>query len=51
MFGHVSGAHLNPAVTVAACIFRLLPVSIIALYFAAQLIGGILGYAAILVNE
>ncbi|KAL0280364.1 UNVERIFIED_CONTAM: hypothetical protein PYX00_001676 [Menopon gallinae] len=48
MFGHVSGAHLNPAVTVSACIFRLVPVSIIALYFVSQLIGGILGYGAIL---
>ncbi|XP_033221735.1 aquaporin AQPcic-like isoform X2 [Belonocnema kinseyi] len=42
--GHISGAHINPAITVGAIVLgkKSLPIAII--YIIAQLIGGILGY-------
>jgi MIP family channel proteins len=40
-FGHVSGAHLNPAVTLAFAAGRHFPWSLVPLYWAAQLAGGI----------
>jgi glycerol uptake facilitator-like aquaporin len=43
IFGPVSGAHFNPAVTLAFVIRRELPFSIAATYIAAQLAGAILG--------
>src|SRR5215216_4015595 len=39
--GHVSGAHFNPAVTLAFAVTRHLPWPLAAGYWAAQLIGGI----------
>jgi len=44
IFGMVSGAHMNPAVTVAALVYKLLPVSTGIVYIVAQLLGGYLGY-------
>jgi glycerol uptake facilitator protein len=41
-FGAVSGAHVNPAVTVALAARRLLSWADAALYVAAQLVGGVL---------
>ena len=38
--GHVSGAHFNPAVTLAFAVTRRLPLSQIPFYWASQLIGG-----------
>ncbi len=43
MFGPVSGAHFNPAVTLAMAIRRKLPWTDVAPYTVAQLIGAILG--------
>lgn len=43
-FGCVSGAHLNPAVTVAAYIYDLVSLPMAAVYFAAQMLGGFIGY-------
>ncbi len=40
-FGHVSGAHLNPAVTLAFAAGRHFPWPLVPLYWAAQLAGGI----------
>lgn len=42
-FGPVSGAHMNPAVTLAAAVDRTLPWADVVPYIAAQVIGGILG--------
>lgn len=40
-FGHVSGAHFNPAVTLAFAVGRHFPWPRVPLYWAAQLLGGI----------
>jgi glycerol uptake facilitator-like aquaporin len=51
-FGPVSGAHFNPAVSVAFALRGELPVRVAAIYVGAQAIGGILGvWAAHLMFE
>ena len=45
--GHVSGAHINPAVTVAFAVCRHFPTREILPYVAAQLLGGVLGAATL----
>ena len=47
-FGHVSGAHLNPAVTLAFAVGRHFPWPLVPQYWAAQLAGG---FAASLVHR
>src|SRR5882724_2657738 len=42
-FGPISGAHLNPAVTISDAIERGLPWSEVAAYVTSQCAGGILG--------
>lgn len=45
-FGHISGGHFNPAVTVAAFVGRQIDIIHGALYIVAQLVGGVLaGFA------
>jgi MIP family channel proteins len=46
--GHLSGAHINPAVTVAFTLGRHFPPREAAVYVAAQLVGGILGALCLL---
>lgn len=46
IFGPLSGAHFNPAVSVALAMRNLLPWSETAPYIAAQIIGGLLGSIA-----
>ena len=46
--GHISGAHFNPAVTLAFAVSRHLPWRLVPRYWAAQLLGGVL--AAILLR-
>lgn len=45
-FGHISGAHLNPAVTVGLAASGRFPWRAAASYIAAQLTGGVVGAAA-----
>jgi glycerol uptake facilitator-like aquaporin len=42
-FGPVSGAHFNPAVSIALALRRELPLSATAIYIIAQIIGAIVG--------
>ena len=45
MIGHVSGGHMNPAVSIAMAVtFNITPVRAV-LYVVAQVIGGIVGSA------
>ncbi|XP_032292028.1 aquaporin AQPcic isoform X2 [Drosophila virilis] len=43
-FGCVSGAHLNPAVTVAAFIYELVTLPMAFVYFVGQMLGAFIGY-------
>ena len=45
-FGPVSGAHFNPAVSIALALRRELPPPIAVTYIAAQVVGGIVGVLA-----
>jgi aquaporin Z len=45
--GHISGAHLNPAVSVGCVVAGRLPAKELPGYIAAQVIGGLLGAAAL----
>lgn len=45
IFGCVSGAHLNPAVTVGAYIYKHISITMAGIYIVAQICGGIMGYA------
>jgi MIP family channel proteins len=42
-FGHISGAHFNPAVTLGAFVAKKIPASDAAVYWIAQLAGGVTG--------
>lgn len=44
MGGHVSGAHYNPAVSFGLFLRRIIPVSTMAYYWAAQLVAAILAF-------
>jgi glycerol uptake facilitator-like aquaporin len=46
IFGPVSGAHFNPAVSIAMALRHELPSRIAAVYIAMQIVGGILGVLA-----
>jgi aquaporin Z len=46
-FGHVSGCHLNPAVTVGLCVARRFPSGDVLGYVAAQVFGALAGAAAL----
>lgn len=40
--GHISGAHFNPAVTIAFAVFRRFPWKEVPLYIASQIVGSLL---------
>lgn len=44
MFGHISGAHLNPAVTMASVMLGYVRPSYTPIYISAQFIGALLGF-------
>ena len=46
-FGHVSGAHVNPAVTIALAAVRRFPSSAVPAYVVAQLVGALLASIAL----
>ncbi|XP_023037016.1 aquaporin AQPcic isoform X1 [Drosophila willistoni] len=43
-FGCVSGAHLNPAVTLASYIYNMISLPMALAYFVAQMLGAFIGY-------
>jgi len=45
--GHISGGHFNPAVSVAAMIYRVIDIPMGAAYIVAQLVGGTLAYGVL----
>ncbi len=47
--GHISGCHLNPAVTVGLCVGRRFPASEVVPYIIAQLIGAVIAAGVIYV--
>jgi len=47
--GHVSGAHLNPAVTIGVWVSGRMPAKEVGLYLAAQVLGGICAAGALYV--
>lgn len=50
MFGHISGAHLNPAVTIAAAILQQIPLIMVPFYLVAQFSGAIAGFGILMVT-
>ena len=46
-FGHVSGAHVNPAVTVGLAVTRKFPWSAVPFYIVAQFVGAVIGSLAL----
>jgi MIP family channel proteins len=45
--GHISGGHFNPAITLGFLVTRRIVPSLAAVYWAAQLLGGVLGALAL----
>jgi aquaporin TIP len=45
--GHISGGHFNPAITLAFVLTRRIALSLAAVYWIAQLAGGVLGALAL----
>lgn len=44
IFGFISGAHFNPAVTIAAVIYKKISIHMACIYFMAQMLGGFMGF-------
>lgn len=44
IFGFISGAHFNPAVTAAAVIYKQISIPMAGIYVMAQLLGGFMGF-------
>lgn len=47
VWGNASGAHLNPAVTLALTVANRSPVALLPLYWGSQLFGGLVAIAAL----
>lgn len=50
MFGHISGAHLNPAVTIATVYLGYVKLCTSLIYFLAEFSGAIVGFALLKVS-
>jgi aquaporin Z/aquaporin NIP len=48
--GHVSGAHVNPAVTLALAVTNKFPWGLVPVYIGAQLLGAVLGAVAVWIS-
>lgn len=46
-FGHISGGHINPIVTVAAAVLGHIALIQVPIYFVAQLLGALAGYGTV----
>ncbi|HEY3438778.1 MAG TPA: MIP/aquaporin family protein, partial [Actinotalea sp.] len=51
MFNHVSGSHINPAFTIGLAVSGMFPWSQVPAYIAAQMVGAMLGQAAIVLTH
>ena len=51
MFGGISGAHINPAMTIGQAISGMFPWSLVPAYVGAQLLGAMLGQLAIVATH
>ena len=49
MLGHVSGAHLNPAVTIGAVVLKIKSIPTGIVYAVGQFIGATIGYGLLMV--
>lgn len=47
VFGHISGAHVNPAVSLVALLYGLISLPVFFVYVISQIVGGVLGMMAI----
>nr|XP_026490754.1 aquaporin-like [Vanessa tameamea] len=48
-FGHISGAHMNPTVTLAAIIWGNMSIALGIAYFVAQCAGAVMGYGILMI--
>ncbi|KAL3283397.1 hypothetical protein HHI36_006543 [Cryptolaemus montrouzieri] len=48
IFGHISGAHANPSVTLSAYLMNVIDAKKAVLYVVCQIFGGLTGYAVLL---
>lgn len=44
VFGFLSGAHFNPAVTIAAVIYKKTSINMVGIYFMGQMLGAFMGF-------
>jgi aquaporin rerated protein, invertebrate len=50
VFGHISGAHLNPAVTICAMILEVIEPKMLFVYIPAQVLGATMGFGILKVS-
>lgn len=50
IFGHISGAHVNPVTTVGAAIMQKITLDQVPFYVIPQLLGGCVGYGFVMVR-
>uniref|UniRef100_A0A2A4ITK6 Aquaporin n=1 Tax=Heliothis virescens TaxID=7102 RepID=A0A2A4ITK6_HELVI len=48
IFGHISGAYMNPAITIAAMIWGSVPITVGIIYIIVECIGAVLGYGILM---